>query len=248
MAVLGHELSKLSGYLFKALITFAGLSSCLKADLVVNVQDASIPAGGRGFVDVFVQSNAADTFSLFNYKFEITPVTITGGGILEFQASSTSNDVFKQLATEQALPNYVFNGSAIPDNFFAIRQDAITRRDQLVGGDVRVGGNFTYNTTGTYVLARLELQHITPNPAFSSGTYRVSLIQDPNLSYFQNLDIDDNDPAQPDIAANSYSTGNSGLVTIVAVPEPSSVCLLLASSSVVFGRFLRWLGNRRKEF
>lgn len=220
----------------------AAVATTTRADMIVEIQNATIESGGRGFIDVLVSSDrvVGDTFSLYGYKFEITPITIIAGGVLEFQPSSNSLEPFRQSASEQSLDNYIFKGSTAANNLIAVRQDP--NRQQIVGGDSRVAGNFTFTSPNQYLLARLELQHITPTPETSSGSFRVSLIQDPGQSYFQNLDLNDNDPAQPKINPVSYSASNSGLVTVVSsVPEPSSLVMALLACTWCFNRRSRAL-------
>lgn len=208
----------------------------VNADLFVDVQDATLTSGGFGSIDVLVSSTGGiDTFSLFNYQFEITPINIVNGGLVEFQSSFVSADEKRQSNSEQDQGNYLFAGATSVSNFAAKRQDP--NRLQLVGGDVRTDGNMDLTGSTKYLLARLELQHITPSPELSGGTFRVSLVQSPDLSYFQNLDLDNDDPAQPRIHADSYSLAGSGIVTIIsAVPEPSSLSLVAISLCLVWRR------------
>lgn len=208
----------------------------VNADLFVDVQDATLTSGGYGSIDVLVSSTGGiDTFSLFNYQFEITSVNTINGGLVEFQSSFVSVDDKRQSNSEQDQGNYLFAGSTNVANFAAKRQDP--NRLQLVGGDVRTDGNMNLSGPTKYLLARLELQHITPSPELSAGTFRVSLVQSADLSYFQNLDLDNDDPLQPRIHADSYSLAGSGIVTIIsAVPEPSSLSLMALSLCLVWRR------------
>lgn len=218
------------GALKLPLFMFVGLalsfSNRASADLILSFGSGSVVSGGVGYIDLFVESGSSEsTFTLFNYKVEISPVSVINGGILEFQESFDSPNSLRQLSTEQGMTNYIFAGKSTFDNFTSVRQDP--NRLQLVGGDVEATGTpITILAGQSYLLARLELQHITPTPGLSTGSFRVSLLQDPAQSYFQDLDLDDSDPAQPKIDPLSYSIANSGTVTITAVPEPSSMLLV----------------------
>lgn len=214
-------------------------ATVVRADFVVDVQDSIITSGGKGFVDVVVwNTGSPDTFSQFNYKFQITEINTVNGGTLEFRSSfllSAPNDIDRQSNSEQFLSNYIFAGSADANNFAATRQD--TAKDQLSGGDNRSAGNMIFSATQSSpsILARLELQHITPNPDSSTGTFRIELVKNSALTYFQNLDLADDDPLQPIIAESSYT--NYGFVSIItAVPEPSSLALLCISGLVLLRR------------
>ncbi len=207
---------------------FLTLGNNATADLILRFSSGTVESGGIGYIDLFAESNGTDTFTLFNYKVEISEVLLVNGGILEFQESFDSANPLKQLSSEQEQSNYIFAGKSTFDNFTSVRQDP--NRLQLVGGDAEATVTpITISFGESYLLARLELQHITPTPGLSTGTFRVSLLQDPNQSYFQNLDLEDLDPNQPKIDPSSYSLLNSGIVTITAVPEPSSI-LLVASA------------------
>ncbi|MFO0941312.1 MAG: PEP-CTERM sorting domain-containing protein [Pirellulales bacterium] len=215
------------------------LSAVVRADFVVDIQDSTITSGGKGYVDVLVwNTGASDSFSLFNYKFQITEVNTVNGGTLEFRSSfslTAPNDIDRQSNSEQFLANYIFAGSADAINFAATRQD--TAKDQLSGGDNRSAGNINFSATPSSpsLLARLELQHITPNPDSSTGTFRIELVKNSALTYFQNLELLDDDPLQPIIAESSYT--NYGFVSIItAVPEPSSFVLLCISGLALLRR------------
>lgn len=207
----------------------------VNADLFVDVQDATLTSGGYGSIDVLVSSTGGvDTFSLFSYKFEITAIDVINGGLVEFQSSFQSLDTNRQSNSEQDQGNYLFADSTSIENFSATRED--DNRLQLIGGDERRAGNRDVTGPTKYLLARLELQHITLSPELSGGTFRVSLIESPALSYFENLNPGDGQP-QPRIHANSYLQAGSGIVTIIsAVPEPSSLSLVALSLCLVWRR------------
>lgn len=57
------------------------LLNSAKGDVIVDVQDASITAGGTGFVDVLIDITGGDNLDFANYDFLITPVS--GGSALD---------------------------------------------------------------------------------------------------------------------------------------------------------------------
>ena len=207
-----------------ALMAMVGPMRC-RADLIIRIDDARLQAGSIGSVDVWVRSDASDTFSLVSYMLRIDPVAQVGGS-LEFQPSFADGLDFHQNNAEQFDPNYLFAGNTEPSNFFAARQDPV--RTRLVGTDESRTGNVTIASPTWYLLGRVELQHITPTPRTSHGTFRVSLMADPANSYFQNFDFDEFDPRQPKINPVSYSISNSGIITIASVPEPSSLLFFVS--------------------
>jgi hypothetical protein len=198
-----------------------------RADLFVDVQDATLTSGGFGSIDVLVSSmGGTDTFSLLNYQFKITPINIVNGGYVEFTGQQSNS--------EQDQADYIFAGSTSEAKFFSARSASNTLL--LDGSDERVGGNIDVTGPTKYLLARLELQHITLSPELSGGTFRVSLVESPALSFFENTT-----PlvgqAQPRIHDSSYSLAGSGIVTIIsAVPEPSSLSLVALSLCLAWRR------------
>lgn len=206
----------------------------VNADLFVDVQDATLTSGGFGSIDVLVSSmGGIDTFSQFNYQFKITPINIVNGGNVEFQSSFQSLDTNRQSNSEQFVTDYIFAGFTVAENFFSVPN---SNRELLDGSDERTVGSINVSGPKKYLLARLELQHITISPELSGGTFRVSLIESPDLSYFEDLNPGGGQP-QPRIHASSYSEAGSGIVTIIsAVPEPSSLSLVALSLCLVWRR------------
>lgn len=201
---------------FFALILAALVSSPLSAAIIVDVQNASIAAGGTGFVDVLISSTGAIDLASFGYEFQISAPTVNGA--LRFSAVQSASE------TTAAAPDYdyVFLGDSI--NFSAVRQDPDEQR--LVGGDA---ASANVSITGTQLLmARLEIEHITGTPLAAVGdTFAVSLLPGPNTEFF-----DENGDSV------SLFSSSSGIVTITsaAVPEPGSAGLLMLISAVVAWR------------
>jgi len=183
----------------------------LNAALVFTFQDTSVVAGSSGSIEVFVSSTGTDFVTLMNFEFAITGSDPSG--VLNFNPIQTA------AAEIQNDPRYIFfNDSAA---YGVNLLDPIT----LVGGDskaslpdVMVGGS-------PLLLARLQLEHITPTPLVSTGTYKISLVQGLNSIFF------DKDLGEVDIDASSFV--NFGTVTISAVPEPSSILLSGAMAAVL---------------
>lgn len=201
----------------------ACFSSSARADLIVDIQDASFSAGGLGFVDVLISSTGSDNLGRFSGKFSI--VQKSGGGILEFQQSFTSVSVDRQSESERADGNYAFAGN-LGVGFVSNRLDG----QHLLQGD-RASANVTIDST-TRLLARLELQHVLPANTNVGGVYEIALVNDA-FTRFQLLD----NTLVP-IAAQSFATSSSnaingtsfsnfGTITVSAIPEPSSWFLLL---------------------
>lgn len=195
-------------------------------DIIVDVQDASISAGGAGFVDVLISSNATltDLVASFGFEFQISAPTVNGA--LRFSAVQSDSETTAQGPLDY---DYVFLGDSI--NFTAVRQ--ITDEQSLVGGDA--ASTNAVISGGPFLMARLELEHITGTPLAAVGeTFTISLIPGP----FTTFADANGDPVAP-------FSSSSGTVTITsaAVPEPGSVSVLFASS--VFGVW--WTRRKRKD-
>lgn len=200
----------------------ATISSPLSADIIVDIQDATIAAGGTGFVDVLISSNSISDLASFGFEFQISAPTVNGA--LRFSAVQSDSETTAQSPLDY---DYVFLGDSI--NFSAVRQDP--DEQSLVGGDA---ASANVSITGTQLLmARLEIEHITGTPLAAVGdTFTVSLLPGPNTEF-----LDEN------LAPVNLFSSSSGTITITAaVPEPGSTSILLASSAAGF-----WWTRRKRR-
>jgi len=181
------------------------------AGVIVAVQNASLAAGGSGFVDVVISSDATDNLDAFGYDFQILDVGSPVGS-LRFERISGAT----QSNSEVTDSSYVFFGDSDGFDSFPNNGPAFNRVQ---------GGDFTASLLGTnlpatnLLLARLELYHDLPTgvpPASAAGDlFTISLLPGIDTFFW--------DSAGDDLVlANSFS----GTVTIAAVPEPSSLALL----------------------
>jgi hypothetical protein len=203
------------------------------ADMIIRIDNTTFQAGSTGAIDIWGRSTITDAFDLLNYEIKIETIASIGGS-LEFQPSFDSLSPIRQNNSEQSDTKYIFAGNTVSANFSAARQD---NKVSLVGTDFVNGGPITINAPDEFLLARVELQHITPTPITSSGSFRVSLVENPMRTFFLNSAVDT--PDQPKIDPVSFSIANSGIVTITAVPEPSSIFLLAS-----IGGFFLWQRRR----
>jgi len=183
-----------------------------RADLIIDVQDATLTSGSLGFVDVFIRSDGTDLLNLASYVFQIQK--ISGDGALQFQASSGAPSP-SQSNSEQSLNNYVFFPVASSANYGVNRLDPDLTR--AAGGDF-ITPNVMLNGTDR-LLVRLELQHITPTPLFSFSEFRV---------FFANDLANEFENSFNRVGINAASFSNFGTITVAptAVPEPSSMLLM----------------------
>ena len=226
--------------MFRPLLVIAAAVVCslqANAGIIVNVQDATITAGGYGVVDVLISSNSNDALTLFGYKFEITGSNLNGD--LTFRPDWDFLDPLNttnQSNSEQAAADYVLGIDTDPGIFTA----SLLSPTRMIGGDGTASGLDTTPLIGNYVLARLELQHLTPNAALAVGsTFQVSLVDDPDFTFFyDNAGL----TALPDPIPFSYAS-TAGTITITsaaAVPEPATFLFLTAVGG-------SWLLVRRRR-
>ena len=213
--------------MFRPLLVIAVVAVCslqANADIIVSVQDATVAAGGTGFVDVLISSDNNDALSLAGYEFQITGSNLFGDLTFrpDWDAGDPSNTA-NQSNSEQNQPDYVFAG----DTDLAIFSAVVSPTATLIGGDFTMSGNDSNPLTTNYLLARLELLHTTPNAALAVGsTFTVSLLDNSPFTSFENS------------GGPLMFSSNVGTVTVTAaaVPEPSSCIALAALGGAYFLR------------
>lgn len=215
--------------LFAILVVACAFPVATEAGIIVSIQNTTINAGLSGTIDVLVHKDAGDpdwNVLFAQYSFQITPDPGAVGS-LEFDAA--------QPDTEQGDASYLFSAFQPTGNFSGI-QNGVFQYD---------GGDFTSDladlatiSATDLLLARLNVTHIlpllTPPGAADGSTFTVSLIN-ANTDF-----LDDNlDPIA--------FAGNSGTITIngaAAVPEPSSIVMLVAVTGFLAVRRRRQSRNR----
>jgi hypothetical protein len=199
---------------FFVLILVAMISSPASAGIIVDIQDATIAAGGTGFVDVLISSTGSDDLASFGFEFQISAPTVNGA--LRFSAVQSDSETTAQSPLDY---DYVFLGDSI--NFSAVRPDPDEQR--LVGGDA---ASANVSITGTQLLmARLEIEHVTGTPLAAVGEmFTVSLLPGPSTEFF--------DQDWNSVNLFSSSSGTIIITSAAAVPEPGAASVLLASSVV----------------
>lgn len=202
------------------------------ADIIVEFLDAEIVAGGHGYVDLLISSDSTDALFLASFKLQITPV-YPGVSQLYFRDSFIETDPtnpFYQMNSEQADANYVFAAS-VPDttNFTAIRD--LTDPTIFIGSDTSSSGLSVTLSGIKKLLARVELESVTPHPEAAIGeSFEIRLVDDGD-TYF----IDDQ---MNNLQIRTSSFSNFGSIR-VAAPEPSTFALLATGLALV-AVFRRW--------
>jgi hypothetical protein len=201
-----------------------------EADVIIDVQDASITTNGTGFVDVLISSTATDLLTATSFEFTIGG-TPTATGSLEFQLESDD--------ANYSPPGYVF-GAATGDYF-----DALLPMDSMFGIDSYQGGFTNVTLSGaTQTLVRLLLKHTAigdPNDSVGN-TFTVSLNTGgaTDFSFWDDMGTPsplDDGPTSLNISPLS----SSGTITITsaAVPEPGTMGFLAVLSTTYLVRRFR---------
>lgn len=185
-------------------------------DFMVTFSDATIDPNGTTFVDVFVSSTGNDKVGLVNYEFAISGIGTSG--ILEF--ADNQSQLVQNISGARP---YLFLGDTSAGNY------SLSKTAPLFAS----GGDFTLSLsdaeigTSPRLLSRLRLQHITPSPAATSGTYQIKLVNGAN-SFFNSLE------SGSSVAIDPASFDNFATITVTAVPEPAT-WLLVGLAVIGFG-------------
>ncbi len=168
-------------------MALAGLAAPARAGLVIYIQDATVPVGGYGLVNIYLGSTSpsTDAFDNYNVNLQITPVINTGGSLLfaaNGAAPSPGNEALGlQPYNYLTAPNYIFSGDSLdgiagvngglppvgapsPGATFSITDQSLSGSEYVPPG----------NTPGTEVLlASLLLDGLSTN---AGETYAVSVV------------------------------------------------------------------------
>lgn len=215
LGVWGREMFERRGWVSACagiLVVLACSAGC-RGDLIIEVQDAQIPYGGSGYVDVLISSDSSDPLFAFSARMNITPGG-SANGDLQFDAvpfdASTVTSPF----------SYVFLGDSAGYSVARpLPYEANVSDLTASSSDVTVGGT-------KRLLARLAVTHVGGTSAAVGETF--SIVFDDTASVF--LD------SSSSRSLSSSGQDWTGTITIVT-PEPSTgVVLLCAGAGVVLWR------------
>jgi hypothetical protein len=227
------RVSVVYGFAFAVLIWLIQTVSA-RAEMIITIDPKTFQAESRDYFDVFIESTVEQNLLIASYKLEITPQVGNTASLLfrdTFDPSDPLN-IDNQSISEQSSANYLFFGNTSDANFSSVRQPD---RLVLIGSDSEdtglVGINMLANQK--YLMTRVEV--FTENPG--TGTFTVKLVNDPAQTFFFDLS------ASP-IAIDSSSFDGTTF-SISSVPEPSSILLGLAGSTLL--GVYRWRRARLAE-
>ena len=220
-----------SKFLFRAIGLLVVLGANCNAGIVISIDRVSAIAGQSILLGVYASSDSGDVISGFNLPFDYN-----SDGFVDIQ-----NDGFGDLPTGFTLSLVPVSNTA----YFNTGLDRPMPQIQLIGVDtivtgtgdnVRLGNSL--NPTKLFDLA-LEIA-----PTVPVGTVVPFQIKVPNQPFTSLFNV-----AGPNFPTVTFPTPGSpatGSITIVAVPEPSSVILLLSVGAASLGvrkwRRRQWIG------
>ena len=200
-------------------------SDIVQAGLIISYGGpVSVQAGGgTAAIDVLVSStDGSDVLDIFGGEFELFP---TGGAVvggLQFGLQGEG-----QLID----PSYIHTGNSLGT---PIGNVSGANSEIYIGGDATLDGLGTTVPTGPNqaLLFRLNVQTTS---AVAGDVYEIGLINGANTLFW--------DPGFSPLTVDGLSFTNRGVLNITpaAVPEPSSMILVLAGAAAV-----AWKARRRR--
>jgi len=228
---------------FFALGLFMLLASSANAGLIISVQSPSI-----GTAKVMITSNSSDDLGQFTAVFDIT--------------SNASNAVVPVTSLEFVSPaayltdptlnagNYVYNGVSFAYDtatVFGVASDPVGSgyNTEFAGADIydgsAVSGAVTIANGTSYLLANLVFQYSAPGTTNAAGDVFNITLNRASSSFYDGsgnaLTVVGYDPI---LAIGTVSS--SGTISVVPIPEPSS---LLMSLTAIIGGCIHWSRQRR---
>jgi hypothetical protein len=206
--------------------------SSARAGLLIDIGSTTI-TGQTGSVNVTISSNQMSGDLLQNFDFDLL-ITPYAGTASQLAFLSPQNDF------EFSNPAYVFAADSFKIVYNAANPSApLTMgnlyptnytNDTFIGGDfTNSGNNVTVLSSGALLLT-LDFTRSTVVPPSVGDAFLVSLLSDPDFTYFQDAN-GDSIPYQ--------SSPGTIRIGAAAVPEPSSMSLmLLALAGLVARRLL----------
>jgi len=191
----------------------SALSSC-HGDVIVEVQDVTLAAGGSGFVDVLISSNAtgtADVVDSFFLSLVITdPNSHAVNGALEFDIEANQPDI----STDAS---YVLFGDS---SSYTVDRDTDVDPLTLSVDDYSVSGTGTVLSATKKLLARVAITHTLVGAASNAWGNSFTIGADSFTEFY-------------DVGGNSLTISGSSTLSgtvYIAAPEPSSLLLLGAGA------------------
>jgi hypothetical protein len=217
---------KLPAMIAGILMSLASLGTAARADLIVTIDSASVPAGGIGTVDVWLSFDPNSSYStdyINNFSFQLQ---ITNNGVDGTQLAFDPNQDFT--AVEGNSQYLFYNDSfgavgTVSESNTGYPSDTVTVLDSTADGNT-----VPLSAGSSYLLAALTVTTSTGAPPNPTDSFSISLIPGSGSgSYSAGTntvfnDIDFNTFTEISAAPYSSSPGTA-TITSSAVPEPGSI-------------------------
>lgn len=184
------------------------------ADVVIEIRDTSITAGGEGFVDVWLTTDTDVLISGLDFEFDITS-SLTNKGTLTFKSPADTSYVND--------PDYLLGNTGL----LVLNPSGLS----LTGSDLGLANVSLLATSAGALLARLHVLHELPSgvTAADAAADQFTLAAVFGAPGFQILD--DNIQA---ITINTAASQSGTLTMLSSVPEPGlTVAVVLATAMLI---------------
>ncbi len=199
------------------LAVFCGLPASLSADIIIEVRNSAIAAGGEGFVDVWLTTDTDVLISGFDFEFEIDG-PLTNKGTLTFKPSPDTSYVDD--------PDYLLGNTG----GLLLTPSGLS----VTGSDLGLANVSLTAASAGALLARLHVLHELPSgvTAADAAADQFTIAAIFGGAGFQILD-DNIQPITIDTAASQSGT----LTMLSSVPEPgATVTVVLAVAMLIYRR------------
>ena len=202
--------------IFLGIAVFCGISASLSADIIIEVRNSAISAGGEGFVDVWLTTDTDVLISGFEFEFEIDG-PLTNKGTLTFKSTPDTSYVDD--------PDYLLGNTGS----LLLNPSSLS----LTGSDLGLTNiSLTVASAGA-LLARLHVLHDLPSgvTVADAAADQFTIAAVFGAPGFQILD-DNIQSITIDTAASQ-----SGTITMLSsVPEPGTAMAVVLAAAMLIRR------------
>ena len=198
---------------------FCGIPASLSADIIIEVRNSAISAGGEGFVDVWLTTDTDVLISGFDFEFEIDGL-LTNKGTLTFKSSPDTSYVDD--------PDYLLGNTG---GLFLTPSGLSVTGSDFSNTDI----SLTASSAGA-LLARLHVLHELPPgvTAADAAADQFTIAPVFGAPDFQILD----DTVQS-ITINTAASQSGTITMLSSVPEPTTTLAIMLAAAM-------WIRRHRK--
>jgi hypothetical protein len=195
---------------------FCGISASLSADIIIEVRNSAISAGGEGFVDVWLTTDTDVLISGFEFEFEIDG-PLTNKGTLTFKSTPDTSYVDD--------PDYLLGNTGS----LVLNPSSLS----LTGSDLGLTNISLTAASAGALLARLHVLHDLPSgvTVADAAADQFTIAAVFGAPGFQILD-DNIQSITIDTAASQSGT----LTMLSSVPEPGAAMAVVLAAAMLIRR------------